>query len=275
MSVKQADAEAVGGPIAVVLAAGRGTRMGSDHPKVVFEAAGKPLVRWVIDALAAAGIRDTIVVVGHRADVVEAALAGLPGLSFALQREQRGTGDAVRAAAGLIEARLRDTPPGVSRPVVIVCGDSPMLRPASVTGLLAEFSRRRAACLLGTAITGDAAGLGRIVRGPDGRFRSIVEERDATLAEKAIREVNMSTYIFEAGDLLAALARLDDANAAGEYYLTDCPGLLLAAGKVVDAVTCLDASETLSVNTPEQLAEVAAALAARPAAAGTAGANGT
>lgn len=267
MSVKQAGTDSVGGPIAVVLAAGKGTRMGSDLPKVAFEAAGKPLVRWVIEALATAGIHDTIVVVGHRAEVVEAALAGIPGVSFALQREQRGTGDAVRAAAGLIEARLRDTPPGVSRPVVIVCGDSPMLRPASVTGLLDEFSRRRAACLLGTAITADATGLGRIVRGPDGVFQRIVEERDATPAEREIREVNMSTYVFEARDLLAALARLDDANAAGEYYLTDCPGLLLAAGRGVDAVACLDASETLSVNTPQQLAAVAAALAARPVAA--------
>jgi bifunctional UDP-N-acetylglucosamine pyrophosphorylase/glucosamine-1-phosphate N-acetyltransferase/UDP-N-acetylglucosamine pyrophosphorylase len=267
MSVKQAGADSVGAPIAVVLAAGKGTRMGSDLPKVAFEAAGKPLVRWVIEALAAAGIHDTIVVVGHRAEVVEEAVAGCPGLSFARQREQRGTGDAVRAAAGLLEARLRDADPGISRPVVIVCGDSPMLRPASVTGLLDEFSRRRAACLLGTAITSDATGLGRIVRGPDGRFQRIVEERDATPAEQAIREVNMSTYVFEARDLLAALARLDDANAAGEYYLTDCPGLLLAAGKVVDAVACLDASETLSVNTPQQLAEVGAALAARPPAA--------
>lgn len=266
MSVKQATAPATAAPIAVVLAAGRGTRMGSDLPKVAFEAAGRPLVHWVVEALAAAGIRDTIVVVGHRAEVVEEALSGIPGLSFALQREQRGTGDAVRAAAGLIEARLRETPPGVARPVVIVCGDSPMLRPASVVGLLDEFARRRAACLLGTAITADAAGLGRIVRGPDGRFERIVEERDATSAERAIREVNMSTYIFEAGDLLAALARLDDANAAGEYYLTDCPGMLLAAGRIVDAVACLDATETLSVNTPQQLAAVAAALAARSAA---------
>jgi bifunctional UDP-N-acetylglucosamine pyrophosphorylase/glucosamine-1-phosphate N-acetyltransferase/UDP-N-acetylglucosamine pyrophosphorylase len=266
MGVKQDQGGPTGTPIAVILAAGKGTRMGSDLPKVAFEAAGRPLVRWVVDALAAAGIHDTIVVVGHRAEVVEQALAGLTGLSFALQREQRGTGDAVRAAASLIEERLRDTPAEVSRPVVIVCGDSPMLRPESVIGLLAEFARRRASCLLGTAITADATGLGRIVRGADGRFQRIVEERDAGPAERAIREVNMSTYVFEARDLLAALARLDDANAAGEYYLTDCPGMLLAAGRIVDAVACLDASETLSVNTPQQLAAVAAALAARPTA---------
>ena len=264
MNVKQ-DSAAVpaSGPIAVILAAGKGTRMGGDLPKVAFEAAGKPLVRWVVDAPPAAGISDRIVVVGYRAEIVERALAGIPGVSFALQTEQRGTGDAVAAAAGLIEERLRATAAGGSRPVVIVCGDSPMLRPDSVTGLLAEFRRRRASCLLGTAVTDDPAGLGRIVRGPDGTFERIVEQKDATDEQRAIREVNMSTYVFEAADLLHALSRLDNANAAGEYYLTDCPGLLLREGKTVDAVSCLDASETLSVNTPEQLDAVAAALETR------------
>lgn len=264
MPVKQpttaADAAA---PIAIVLAAGKGTRMGSDLPKVLAEAAGRPLVSWVLDALAAAGVHDRIVVVGYRGELVRAALAGVAGVSFAVQHEQRGTGDAAAAAAGLVTDRLRATPPGVHRPVVIVCGDSPMLRPASVAGLLAEFTSRKAACLLGTAVTADPSGLGRIVRGPDGDFQRIVEEKDATPAERGIREVNMSTYVFEARDLLHALEGLDNANASGEYYLTDCPGLLLRAGRQVDAVACLDASETLSVNTPEQLAAVSAALAAR------------
>ena len=94
-------------PIAIIMAAGRGTRMGGDLPKVLFEAAGKPLVRWVLDALAAAGIADRIVVVGYRAALVEETLAGLPGVSFALQKEQRGTGDAVAAAAATITANSR------------------------------------------------------------------------------------------------------------------------------------------------------------------------
>ena len=248
-------------PIAVVLAAGKGTRMGSDLPKVVHEAAGKPLVRWVVDALRTAGVDDVIVVVGHRADLVEACLEGLPGVSFATQREQRGTGDAVAAAT----ARIRALAEGRSarRPVVIVCGDSPMLRPASVRGLLARFVSSGASCLLGTAITDAPQGLGRIVRDADGRFRRIVEEKDATAAERAIHEVNMSTYVFAAADLLGALAKLDNANASGEYYLTDCPAILLAEGRPVDAVACLDSSETLSVNTPGQLAQVSEALRSR------------
>ena len=251
-------------PIAVIMAAGRGTRMGGDLPKVLFEAAGKPLVRWVLDALAAAGVTDRIVVVGYRATLVEETLANLPGVSFALQKEQRGTGDAVAAAASLIEERLRQDPSAVHRAVVIVCGDSPMLRPESVTGLLRRFAELQAACLLGTAVTTDPTGLGRIVRDAAGSFVGIVEEKDATPEQRGIREVNMSTYVFEARALLHALSRLNNANASGEYYITDCPGMLLAEGRVVDAVACLDQSETLSVNTPEQLAAVAAALASRP-----------
>lgn len=244
-------------PIAVVLAAGKGTRMGSDLPKVVHEAAGKPLVRWVVDALREAGIGDVIVVVGHRAEMVEACLADVPGLTFAIQRHQRGTGDAVAAAATGIEARLSDNR---RRPVVIVCGDSPMLRPESVRGLLARFAAADASCLVGTAVTAEPQGLGRIVRDPAGRFLRIVEQKEASPEERAIREVNMSTYVFAAEDLLMALSRLDNTNASGEYYLTDCPAILLREGRHVDAVACLDPSETLSVNTPEQLAEVAEAL---------------
>lgn len=263
MSVPEHAAASPAAPIAVVLAAGKGTRMGGDLPKVLFEAAGKPLVRWVLDALETAGIHDRIVVVGYRAALVETALEGLPGISFALQREQRGTGDAVAAAAGLIADRLAADPPDARRPVVIVCGDSPMLRPESVVGLLHGFEAARAACLLGTAVAPEPAGLGRIVRDDAGRFLGIVEEKDASPEQRLIREVNMSTYVFDARALLHALARLDNANAAGEYYITDCPGILLGEGRPVAAVDCLDPSETLSVNTPEQLAAVAAALAAR------------
>ena len=249
-------------PIAIVLAAGRGARMGGELPKVLFEAAGKSLVEWVLEALDAAGVHDRIVVVGYRAELVEAALCGIPGVSFAHQKEQRGTGDAVAAAASLIESRLHAGADS-HRPVVVVCGDSPMLRPQSVTGLLGQWADRQAACLLGTAITQDPTGLGRIVRDARGIFQKIVEHKEATVDELAICEVNMSTYVFEARDLLRSLVQLQNANASGEYYLTDCPGLLLAEGLAVDAVACLDPSETLSVNTPAQLAAVAEALQRR------------
>jgi bifunctional UDP-N-acetylglucosamine pyrophosphorylase/glucosamine-1-phosphate N-acetyltransferase len=237
--------------------------MGSDLPKVLHVAAGKTLVDWVLDALDAAGCTDQIVVIGHGAELVREAVGRRPGVQFAVQSEQRGTGDAVAAAAGLIRAACPDSTTS-NRPIVIVCGDSPLLRPESVTGLLDAFTQTNAACLLGTAVTDDPTGLGRIVRDENGRFLQITEEKDATETQRAIREVNMSTYVFAAKHLLTSLKQLDTANAAGEYYLTDCPRLLLEAGEHVDAVACLDPSETLSVNTPEQLANVAAVLTKRP-----------
>lgn len=250
--------------MAVVLAAGRGTRMGSDRPKVLFEAAGRPLLRWVLDALERAGVQRRVVVVGYRAEEVRAAVAGLPGVSFALQSQQRGTGDAVAAASEEMARYLAEEKHG-RLPVLVVTGDSPMLQPTSVRRLLEAFAAGSASCLLGTAITDDPTGLGRIVRDAEGRFLRIVEEKDATAEQRAIHEVNMSTYLFDAAALLWSLGRLDTANASGEYYLTDCPGLLLARGDTVDASPCLEPCERLSVNTPDQLAIVAEALLARSA----------
>ena len=245
-------------PIAVVLAAGKGTRMNSDLPKVLHEAAGKTLLAWVLDALSDAGCHDQIVVVGYGGDSVRTDVGARPGVQFAVQQKQQGTGDAVRAAAPLIESinAIGDR----SRRVVIVCGDSPLLRPSSIRRLLEAFQSTGAACLLGTAITEDPSGLGRIVRDADKQFVCITEEKDANESERLIQEVNMSTYVFAADQLLWALERINTNNAAGEYYLTDCPKVLLDAGKQVDAVACLDPSETLSVNTPQQLVAVANAL---------------
>jgi bifunctional UDP-N-acetylglucosamine pyrophosphorylase/glucosamine-1-phosphate N-acetyltransferase len=240
--------------------------MGGDLPKVLAEAAGRTLLAWVLESLAAAGVEDRVVVVGYRGELVERSVAGIPGVTTARQREQRGTGDAVAAAADAIRLRLGSS--GEPLPVVVVCGDSPMLRPQSVATLLEAFTGRRAACILGTARTANPQGLGRIVRDSGGRFSRIVEEKDASPAERALDEVNMSTYVFDGAELLWALERLGTDNASGEYYLTDCPALLGRKGRVVDAIPCLDASETLSVNTPEQLAAVDAALRRRAGGAG-------
>ena len=249
-----------GSPIAIILAAGKGTRMGGDLPKVLYEAHNKPLLRWVVDSLQSAGIRDQIVVVGYQAEMVKKTVGGLPGISFAVQHEQRGTGDAVAAAADALRHIMAGDSDACRRPVIIVCGDSPMLRPESIVSLLTQFYSREYACLLGTAVADNPTGLGRIIRDKQGHFLKIVEEKDATDAERGICEVNMSTYVFEAQCLLNAITQLRPDNAAGEYYVTDCPGMLLEDGKLVDAVPCLDQSEALSVNTPEQLEIVATAL---------------
>jgi len=247
-------------PIAIILAAGKGTRMNSDLPKVLHEAAGKTLLAWVLDALNDAGCKEQIVVVGYGGEKVRAHVGTRTGVRFAVQHKQLGTGDAVRAAAPLLETTLATG--ARSRPVVIVCGDSPLLRPFSIRRLLDAFQSTGAACLLGTAITEDPSGLGRIVRDADKKFVCITEEKDATESERLIKEVNMSTYVFAADQLLKALGQINTDNAAGEYYLTDCPKVLLDAGELVDAVACLDPSESLSVNTPQQLHAVAKALQA-------------
>ncbi|MGL4514948.1 MAG: NTP transferase domain-containing protein [Lacipirellulaceae bacterium] len=237
-------------PTAVVLAAGKGTRMKSELPKVLSLAVGRPMVRHVVNALRSAGIERIVIVVGYRAELVEQALGGEPGVSFALQAEQLGTGHAVM--------QCRDQLTGLTGPVVIVTGDSPLLQPSSVRALLDEFRRDDLACLLGTAHREDPTGLGRIVRDAAGDFAGIVEEKDATPDQRGITEVNMSTYVFAAPKLLSALDALTTNNAQREYYITDCPSILLARGENVRALAALQPCEALSVNTPDDLAVVEA-----------------
>jgi UDP-N-acetylglucosamine diphosphorylase/glucosamine-1-phosphate N-acetyltransferase len=239
---------------AIVMAAGKGTRMKSDLPKVLVEVCGRPMIEFVLDALEASGIDRTVVVVGYRSDLVRQTLAGRKHLSFVEQTVQRGTGHAVMVC--------RDELSDFDGPVLIVAGDSPMLRSDSVRALFAEFDRSRPACLLGTTHKPDPSGLGRIVRGSDGSFLGIVEDKDATPEQRRISEVNLSCYVFNALDLWFALDRIRDDNVQGEFYLTDCPGVLKAAGKDVRALPVLQPSEALSINTREELAQVEAVLEA-------------
>lgn len=237
-------------PIAVVLAAGRGTRMKSDLPKVLFPVLGRPMVHWVLDSLQRASFLKQIVVVGYRAEDVKTELAGREGVDFALQADQLGTGHAVAQCRSLLQDH--------DGPVLVVAGDSPLIQTESIMQLLQQFRSQDYSCLLGTLIKDDPTGLGRIVRDSSGKFASIVEHKDATEDQRAIREVNMSTYLFDCQDLLWALSQLGNSNSQGEYYLTDCPGILLAAGKRVDAVSVLKPCESLSINTIDELGLVEA-----------------
>ena len=235
-------------PVAVVLAAGQGTRMKSDLPKVLVPVLGRPMVHYVLDALAAAGVERTIVVVGYRAEDVRQVLAERKNIEFALQTERLGTGHAVKMARGHLAEH--------EGPVVIVAGDSPLLQRRSIASLLDHFYGSRPACLLGTLLKDDPRGLGRIVRDERGEFLGIVEEKDATLPQRQIKEVNMSTYIFDCRELLHALDLLKNDNRQGEFYLTDCPGILQREGKLVQALPILQPCEALSINTPEELSVV-------------------
>jgi len=237
---------------AVVLAAGMGTRMKSDLPKVLCPVLGRPMIEYVLDALEAAGVERMICVIGYRADDVRQALAARKNLEFVLQTERLGTGHAVKMA--------RENLQELSGPVVIVAGDSPMLQSSSLRKLLTHFAENRPACLLGTLRKDNPQGLGRIVRDAGGEFEKIVEEKDATDEQRRITEVNMSTYVFEAQELLHALDLLKNENRQREYYLTDCPAILLGEGKRVAALPVLAPCEALSINTPEELLAVEEAL---------------
>ncbi len=239
-------------PIAIVLAAGKGTRMKSELPKVLCEAAGRPLVSYVIDSLRKAGVGKIVSVVGYRADLVKETLGSDPDMEFALQEEQLGTGHAVMMC--------REAVANHNGPVVVVAGDSPMLQADSIAALLKDFAATQPACILGTLIHDNPTGLGRIVRDADDNFTGIVEEKDATEDQKTIAEVNMSTYVFDCQKMLSALDRLTDNNRQKEYYITDVPGILLSDKEDVRALPVLKPIEALSVNTVEHLKAVEEAL---------------
>jgi bifunctional UDP-N-acetylglucosamine pyrophosphorylase/glucosamine-1-phosphate N-acetyltransferase len=245
---------------AIVLAAGKGTRMKSDLPKVLVPIAGRPMIDFVLDMLDACGVRRQLVVVGYRSDLVREHLADRPTgsqVEFAEQTEQLGTGHAVMMCRPQLAAADESSAKNAEGdPVLIVTGDSPLVRPETIRALLAEFAETRPACLMGTAHKENPQGLGRIVRDVSGRFQAIVEERDATAEQKKITEVNMSCYVFDRSDLLWSLDQLKADNAQREYYLTDCPGLLRRAGRAVAASPRLTPVETLSINTPDELREV-------------------
>lgn len=258
--------DAMNSRVAVVLAAGKGTRMKTDLPKVLVPACGRPIVEYVLDALQRTGFTRVLVVVGYRASDVRRTLGERPGLEFIEQHEQLGTGHAVQMC--------REALVGHHGPVLVLTGDSPLVQDRSLLGLLEAYDRLHPACLLGTLHHPQPAGLGRIVRGASGEFLGIVEEKDASEQQKQIDEVNMSTYVFHGPDLLWSLDHLRNDNRQGEYYLTDCPGILKRAGKLVDALPVLQPCEALSINTMEDLERVEQAMrqqgypAAGPAGAG-------
>jgi bifunctional UDP-N-acetylglucosamine pyrophosphorylase / glucosamine-1-phosphate N-acetyltransferase len=237
---------------AIVLAAGKGTRMRSDLPKVLMPVCGRPMIDYVLDALTAGGVDRIIAVVGYRAELVRAAIDGRPGVEFALQTEQLGTGHAVMACRNLLADQ--------QGPVLVVTGDAPLMQVESVAALLKEFARRPAACVLGTAYKDEPGSLGRILRDADGDFAGIIEYRDATPQQRQITEVNMSYYVFDCQDLLGALDKIRPDNQQGEYYITDVPGLLVAQGKEVRALPVLKPCESLGINTLDELAAAEAAL---------------
>jgi bifunctional UDP-N-acetylglucosamine pyrophosphorylase/glucosamine-1-phosphate N-acetyltransferase len=241
---------------AIVLAAGEGTRMRSTRPKPLHRLCGRPMVLYVLDALADCDVSKAVVVVGHGAEMVTKKLqeeAGDIVIDFVEQHVQRGTGDAV--SVGL--TGFDDDDDG---DVIVLPGDTPLLRASTVATLVREHQLSGAACTILTAQSPDATGYGRIVRGKDGNVIRVVEQRDATDEERAITEWNTSIYCFRRSVLAPALRRVSPENEQGEYYLTDVVEVLHDAGYPIVAVVTDEDDEPQGVNDRRQLARAEAVL---------------
>ncbi|MCC7387678.1 MAG: NTP transferase domain-containing protein [Phycisphaerales bacterium] len=245
-------------PAAVIMAAGKGTRMESDLPKVVHAVAGRPMVCHVVEACLEAGCDRVVAIVGYKQELVREALASFGDrVRFAVQAEQLGTGHAVRCAEGELAGLDAGTP------VLVLAGDGPLIRAGTLRRLLDRHAATGASATLATSVIEDPAGYGRIVRDGSGGFLAIVEHKNATEAQRSIREVNPSYYCFRLGSLWEGLGRVGRDGASGEYYLTDVPAILLAGGERVEVIDAVPPEDVLSINTLAQLAEVDRIMRAR------------
>jgi bifunctional N-acetylglucosamine-1-phosphate-uridyltransferase/glucosamine-1-phosphate-acetyltransferase GlmU-like protein len=238
--------------VALVLAAGRGTRMRSTLPKPLVPLAGRPLVAHLLEALERGGLRRCIVVVGHGADAVRGALEGRCSTVF--QERQLGMAHAVEVARPAL---------GNAGRILVTVGDSPLLEPATIRALVARHAATNAACTFLTAIFPRPLPYARVLRAPDGSVRACVEERDATPEERESRELSSSHYLFQANALWRQLGAIRPHPVTGERYLTDVVGLLLGAGEKVEALRIQDWTELCGLNTPEELAWAEGILAGR------------
>lgn len=230
---------------AVILAAGKGTRMRSEKAKVAHSVGGQAIIEHVLDAVEAAGLEQAVVVVGHQKEEVQALLAGRPGLRFAEQKEQLGTAHALLTA--------REHLPGQGQ-LMVLAGDTPLLQAGMLIQLRDHHLSSGAAATVLSAEFADPHGYGRIIRGPSGTLERIVEQKDATEAEKAVREINSGIYCFSAGPVFKALQQVGRENAQGEYYLPDALALMVRSGLKVEVFRTEAGGDIQGINDRVQLA---------------------
>ena len=233
---------------AIVLAAGKGTRMrtdGCDLPKVMRQAHNKPLLHYVLSALDFISPADTVLVVGYQKEDV---LAAFPEYPHAEQAVQLGTGHAVQCAFSAL--------PDFDGDVLVCYGDMPLMEKQTYVDLVEEHRRAGNDCTLLSGTSDEELPYGRVLRKADGSFDCVVEDKDCTPEQKKIRELNAGIYVFDCGRLMEALGELKCANAQGEYYLTDVPRIIMDKGGKVGVHCGCDGREILGVNTPQQLEQV-------------------
>ena len=239
----------------VIMAAGKGTRMKSESAKVMHEVFFSPMLHQVILALEPlALLPDTVVVTGHQAEVVEASLVSFP-VSFARQGEQLGTAHAVLAAQEFYD--------NFAGTVLILCGDTPLIRSETLQGMLAQHRSSAAALTVMTTRMTDPANYGRIITSSHGEILRIVEEKDATTEEKLIGEINAGVYCVDARFLREGLRAVDDNNRQREFYLTDLVAIARSRGLMISGYFCPDSLEVLGVNSRLELAEAHRVLQSR------------
>jgi len=241
---------------AIILAAGKSTRMKSRRAKPLHPICGKPILHYVLQACYGAGCDHVLVVVGHGKDEVMAEFGDDKRILWIEQTEQLGTGHAAR----MCEPWLREHPRG---DVFILAGDGPLIRAQVLQTLHQAHRDDHAAASMATAVLDDPTGYGRIVRDGEGKFLEIVEQIDCTPQQREIREVFPSYYCVKGDELLFALSQLKNENKKGEYYLTDVYAILRAAGKRVLAVQAVSAEDVLSINSREQQTQVDAIMQER------------
>lgn len=232
---------------AIILAAGKSTRMKSSKPKPLHEVCGKPMLHYILQACYGAGVEKVIVVVGYGKEEVIAAFGHDQRVVFVEQTEQLGTGHAVRVT----EPELRK----IKGDVFILAGDLPLTRSQVLKTLADVHTSEGAAASMATAVLDDPTGYGRIIRDKKGEFLDIVEQIDTTPEQAAIREVFPSYYMAKVDQLLIALSKLTNNNKKGEYYLTDIFGILRRDGQKIAAVQAVEPDDVIAPNTRQQLSE--------------------
>ena len=229
---------------AVILAAGKGTRMESDLPKVLHKVCGETMVHHTIKAAKDAGATDVIVIVGYNGQLVKREIVDV--VDFVEQHEQLGTGHAVKCAKEKI---------GTTGDVVVLCGDTPLITADTIKKLYELHKHEYNGVTVLSAIMDDPTGYGRIIRDDNGKFVKIVEHKDCSEEELKVNEINSGMYVFNAEALSASLDMLTNDNVQGEYYLTDTVAIIKNAGLKINALPVDDVDEILGVNTVAQLAE--------------------